>query len=252
MPSKNLDKYEYLTGEDLNYKPSTVEQAKFDYSPLSKFFNKGLKEEDKKERLLKRLKTIEDKSEEQLKAIRNKAENIKEVTDFAEEPLSPEAIALINEIRSIQKDVDYRKLKITGCNNVTYDFSDYKTFKELFRDIYYRNISINKTERRQNEFDAVLNVLSRYSPKTGKYIKAKNEFLDNAKKFSKEREKIVEGFKSGISLLIKGNFDSDSQRPDLPATIDSSIDESYVLTDKELQMFKKFLVTKTLKNWRKL
>ena len=38
LSSGNLDKYEYLTGEDLNYKPSTVDQAKFDYSPLSKFF----------------------------------------------------------------------------------------------------------------------------------------------------------------------------------------------------------------------
>ena len=72
LSSKNLDKYEYLTGEDLNYKPSTVEQAKFDYSPLSKFFNKGLKEGDKKEGLLKRLKNIEDKNEEQLKAIKSK------------------------------------------------------------------------------------------------------------------------------------------------------------------------------------
>ena len=72
LPSGNLDKYKYLTGEDLNYKPSTVEQAKFDYSPLGKFFNKGLKEEDKKEGLLKRLKNIEDKSEEQLKAIKSK------------------------------------------------------------------------------------------------------------------------------------------------------------------------------------
>ena len=42
LSSKNLDKYEYLTSEDLNYKPSTVDQAKFDYSPLSKFFNKEL------------------------------------------------------------------------------------------------------------------------------------------------------------------------------------------------------------------
>ena len=48
LSSKNLGKYEYLTGEDLNYKPSTVEQAKLDYSPLSKFFSKGLKGEDKK------------------------------------------------------------------------------------------------------------------------------------------------------------------------------------------------------------
>ena len=30
LSSKNLDKYEYLTGEDPNYKPSTVQQAKFD------------------------------------------------------------------------------------------------------------------------------------------------------------------------------------------------------------------------------
>ena len=45
LSSEDLDKYEYLTGEDLNYKPSTVEQAKFSYSPFSKFFNRGLKEE---------------------------------------------------------------------------------------------------------------------------------------------------------------------------------------------------------------
>ena len=34
LSSNNLDKYEYLTGEDLDLKPSTVEQAKFEYSPL--------------------------------------------------------------------------------------------------------------------------------------------------------------------------------------------------------------------------
>ena len=67
--SKNLDKYELLTGEDLDLKPSTVAQAKFEYSPLGKIFNKGLSEDDKKEGLFKRLKNIEDKNEEKLKAI---------------------------------------------------------------------------------------------------------------------------------------------------------------------------------------
>ena len=43
LSSNNLDKYEYLTGEDLGLKPSTVEQAKFEYSLLGKIFNKGLK-----------------------------------------------------------------------------------------------------------------------------------------------------------------------------------------------------------------
>ena len=69
LSSKNLDKYEYLTGEDLCLKPSTVEQAKFEYSPLGKIFNKGLSEEDKKERLFKRIKNIEGKNEDQLKTI---------------------------------------------------------------------------------------------------------------------------------------------------------------------------------------
>ena len=63
LSSNNLDKYEYLTGEDLSLKPSTAEQAKFEYSPLGKIFNKRLdKDEDKKERFLKRLKSIEDKN----------------------------------------------------------------------------------------------------------------------------------------------------------------------------------------------
>ena len=41
------------------------------------FDNKGLKEEDKKEGFLKKLKDIEDKGEEQLKTIKSKNKNIK-------------------------------------------------------------------------------------------------------------------------------------------------------------------------------
>ena len=63
LPSNNLDKYEYLTGEDLGLKPSTIEQAKFEYSALGKIFNKGLDKDDKKEGLFKRPKCIEDKND---------------------------------------------------------------------------------------------------------------------------------------------------------------------------------------------
>ena len=57
--------------------------------------------------------------------VKNKAnENIKEVTNFVDQPLSFEAKELIKDIKNIQKDVDYRKLKIRGGNNVDYDFSD--------------------------------------------------------------------------------------------------------------------------------
>ena len=74
LSSNNLDKYEYLTGEDLGLKPSTVEQAKFEYSPLGKIFNKGLDKDDKKEGLFKRLENIKDKNEDQLQAIKDQGE----------------------------------------------------------------------------------------------------------------------------------------------------------------------------------
>ena len=50
---KELDKYEYLAGEDLGNKPGLVEQAKFEYSSLDRVFNKGLDEKGKTEGLLK-------------------------------------------------------------------------------------------------------------------------------------------------------------------------------------------------------
>ena len=58
-----------MTGEDLGYRPDTVQKAKFEYSPLGQVFNKGLDSSGKQEGLLKRLKDIEDKTDNQLKAI---------------------------------------------------------------------------------------------------------------------------------------------------------------------------------------
>ena len=71
LSSKELDEYEYLTGEDLGYKPEVLEETKFEYSPLGIVFNKKLEKEDKKEGILKRLKNIEDNNEKQIeKAIK--------------------------------------------------------------------------------------------------------------------------------------------------------------------------------------
>ena len=58
LSSNNLDKYEYLTGENLGLKPNTIKQARFEYFPLGKIFNKELDKDDQKEGLFKRLKHI--------------------------------------------------------------------------------------------------------------------------------------------------------------------------------------------------
>ena len=39
LSSKELDKYEYLTGEDLRYKPDIIQRAKFEYSPSGETVN---------------------------------------------------------------------------------------------------------------------------------------------------------------------------------------------------------------------
>ena len=65
--SGDLPKYEYLTKKDLGYKPD----AKFEYSPLGTVFTDGLDKSDRNEGLLKRLKNIEDRNNNQLLAIKN-------------------------------------------------------------------------------------------------------------------------------------------------------------------------------------
>ena len=69
--SGNLFKYEYLTNKDLSYKPDEFEKAKFQNSSLGKVFTDGLNKSDRKEGLLKRLKNIESKSNNQSLALKN-------------------------------------------------------------------------------------------------------------------------------------------------------------------------------------
>ena len=68
--SDELDKYEYLTGEDLGYKPDALTHAKFEYSHLGKTLTFGSTKEDKKEGVLKRLANI------------NKADNLSNLREI--------------------------------------------------------------------------------------------------------------------------------------------------------------------------
>ena len=63
----DLKKYEYLTGEDLGYKPSVFEQAKFDYSQLGNIFSNELDKDDQKEGLFKKILRIETRALENIK-----------------------------------------------------------------------------------------------------------------------------------------------------------------------------------------
>ena len=94
-----------------------------------------------------------------------------------------------------------------------YDFSSYKTFNELFRDLYYKKMAINDAEIRQNEFDSIV-WLNKYISRAKKYIEEKNSLLNNVKNFYEGREKIIEGFKKGIFLLKSDDDDDDDDDED--------------------------------------
>ena len=70
--SGDLDKYEHFTGEELNDRPSALEQIRFEVSRLGRIYNKGLSKVHHKDGIWKRLNNIEYKNEEQLKMIENK------------------------------------------------------------------------------------------------------------------------------------------------------------------------------------
>ena len=158
LSSGKLEKYEYLTGEDLGYNPGVVEKAKFKYSPLGKVFNKGLDESDKKEGLLKRLKNIEGKDDEQLKAIKDQGEKQlqtltkkedKEV-DFRNlsftDKLDSESKKTSNDIKEQSEKIDYTKLVCIGSGKHQYNFTIFLDLKTFAESIYNDNLLLEDSK----------------------------------------------------------------------------------------------------------
>ena len=140
LSSGKLDKYEYLTGEDLGYRPDPVQKAKFEYSPLGQVFNKGLEKDEKQEGLLKRLKNIEDKTDNQLLAIKDQKINqsgLKSIGYTIRDKLTEKGIKAFDDLAKKDKNINYRRLFYRGGNNIDYDFTKFSSLGELFKEIYY-------------------------------------------------------------------------------------------------------------------
>ena len=177
LSSNNLDKYEYLTGEDLGLKPSTVEQAKFEYSPLGKFFNKGLKEKEKKKGLLKRLKNTEDKNEEHLKAIKDQKEiqtkinsgnNIKpsllksiQSQDVKKERINGiDAQKMFKTLEDMEvSKIDYSKLVYISGDNKYFNFPKYGPLSSFYLSLMIECIGINTGKLGIEEFKNEIKML---------------------------------------------------------------------------------------------
>ena len=175
LSSNNLDKYEYLTGEDLGLKPSTVDQAKFEYSPLGKIFNKGLSEDDKKEGLFKRLKNIENAQKNLIRDDDNESIYYTPRSEFDDKDdkdkkqqtnnidtkppnvfnylksLSQEKKDLMDEIEEANDDIDIHTLVFIGSNKEKFNFNTFRISLNFLSAIYNGKISFKKAEINQRD-----------------------------------------------------------------------------------------------------
>ena len=199
LSCNNLDKYGHLAGKDLGLKPSTIEQAKFDYSPLGKIFNKRLSKDDKKEGLFKRLKNIEDKKEKQLE---KNSKSLKSISYFNQ--LSTKAIEFFEKIKKEKNDIDPEKFVCVKTDRTIFNFNKFKNSHDLASNIYRNKSLLKDAENKQNEMKILLNKLGKYNPTKLKKIKAKEETLSAAGKLLNNRQQVIDAFKTGIFSYING------------------------------------------------
>ena len=194
--SNYLDKYKYLTGEDLGLKPSTVEQAKFQYSPLGKIFNKELdKDDDKKEGLLEKQKNIEDKNKEQLKAIEDQKEiQTKPIGRYKIKALllksidnqevrneridNDEAKKIFKTLQDMESSkTDYSKLIYKSGDSQYFNFNRFAPLSSVYLKLVNRDTGINVLKLRLQEFQDEIDKLTIKKTKKDPYKTNKKRCL---------------------------------------------------------------------------
>ena len=184
---------------------------------MGKIFNKGLSEKDRTEGLFKRIKNIEGKNEEQLKAIEDQGQ-LREIKNInvSSKPLktisffstiSEEAKELMNKIKVIDDWLETPQLFCTKTDGKTkYDFSKFTFPLKFVSKICNYNLTLQKAQDNQQDLLILMNKLkSNYSPqKKKKQIEEKNDTLYTAKKLCAIKNKIINAFEKSIFPHIDG------------------------------------------------
>ena len=147
---------------------------------MGKIFNKGLSEKDRTEGLFKRIKNIEGKNEEQLKATEDQGQlgEIKNI-NVSSKPLktisffstiSEEAKELMNKIKVIDDWLETPQLFCTKTDGKTkYDFSKFTFPLKFVSKICNYNLTLQKAQDNQQDLLILMNKLkSNYSPQKKK------------------------------------------------------------------------------------
>ena len=186
--SGKLDKYEYLTGEEIlpSNQQQIIQQAKFNYSPLGKA-------------LEKQVKTIKDQGEKQVDALKTSYKKLTSIKDFVPtEKFNLEIINEIKRIEEIEKNVDRDKMvyKSTSRN---YDFRGFKTIRTYGNDIRNNVISLKAANLEQANLMAHLYDFTKNTkPQNPEQKKLKSDVLNSVSALAKGRELMYNAFRRGI------------------------------------------------------
>ena len=152
LPSGNIQKYEYLTGEDIlpSNQQQIIEQAKFSYSPSSKAFEK-------------QVQTIEDQGEKQVDAIENLKDANKQVVnindDEGEEEKNDKSLKIfikqrLDKIEELTKKSDGNSLVFTKLSTgKTYDFTGKNDPLSLLNKVRNGRITIERAKEVQEDLN---------------------------------------------------------------------------------------------------
>ena len=194
LSSDKLDKYEYLTGEEIlpSNQQQIIQQVKFTYSPLGKA-------------LEKQRKTIEDQGEKQvvaLESLKDSDKKLPPIKDFIPmENLNPEIINEIIRIEEIEKKVDRNRMVYKETNK-TYDFRNYKTIRAFGSEIRNNIISLDTTNIEQASLLSYISDFMKTKPRDPEKRKLRSDVLKE-EKLVKGREMVLTEFKSGIFQVSK-------------------------------------------------
>ena len=190
LSSRKLDKYEYLTGEEIlpSNQQQIIQQAKFNYSPLGKA-------------LEKQRKTIKDQGEKQvvaLESLKDSDKKLPAINNFIPmENLNPEIINEITRIEEIEKKVDRSRMVYKGTNK-TYDFRNFKTIRAFGNEIRNNIISLDTANIEQANLLSYINDFMKIKPRDPEKKKLKFDVFNSVSSLVQGREMILTAFKSKI------------------------------------------------------
>ena len=159
LSSGKLDKYEYLTGEEIlpSNQQQIIQQAKFTYSPLGKAIEK-------------QIKTIKDQGNKQVKAIQNNNQlvNINKDDDYKNKLLLSKEREIfkdiynkrLDKIEEMNNKIDYSDLEyVILSNDMAYNFSVEKDPISLLNDIKSGKTTLKEPKDAQQNYLDYLNII---------------------------------------------------------------------------------------------